>query len=106
MALTLVSSEGPLGPGMALRVCRPQTRGLYPSVDLGRRDTRVSQQLLDGPQVRPALQQVGGEGVPERVRVHAGLGGGVARPDPQAAPDVRCREPPAALGEEQRLVAI
>src|ERR1700750_985197 len=80
IALTLVSRGGPLGPRMALRVCRPQPGGLYPSVDLRRRDTCVAKQLLDGAQVRAALEQVSGEGVAEGVRVHAGLRRGVPRP--------------------------
>ena len=40
---------------------------VHMSVDLGRRDVRVAQEFLDGRQVRPPLEQVGGERMPERV---------------------------------------
>ena len=39
------------------------------SVDLSRRQTRVSQEFLDHPQVRPPVEQVRGEGVAQGVRV-------------------------------------
>src|SRR5688572_4908619 len=40
------------------------------------------------------------------MRMDRSLRCGVPRPRPQAAPDVRRREPPAGLGEEQRLLAV
>src|SRR5215207_10921701 len=45
-----------------------------------------------------------GERVPQRVRVDRALRRGVPRPRAQAAADVRRGEPPAGLGEEQRLL--
>ncbi len=41
---------------------------VYVCVPLGGREARVPQELLDGPQVGPGLEHVGGEAVPERVR--------------------------------------
>src|SRR3954471_24165668 len=91
---------------MAFSVCRPKPGGLYPSVDLGRRDAGVTQHLLDRPQVRTALEEMGGEGMTQGVRVYARLRRGVARPYAQAPPDIRGREPSAALGHEQRRLRI
>ena len=48
----------------------------------------MTEHLLDRAQVRAAVQEVGREGMSQRVRVHAGLRRGVTRPDAQAAPDV------------------
>ena len=53
---------------MAPCVGRSQPRGLYPSVDLGRGDRGVAEQLLDRAQVRAAVQQVRRERVAQRVR--------------------------------------
>src|SRR3954471_4631282 len=58
----------------------------------------MAQQLLDGAQVRAALQKVRGERVAERVRGHAGAAARVL----ETPPHVRGREPSAALREEQR----
>src|SRR5437868_13226042 len=79
--------------------------GLYPSVDLRRGHTLMSEHLLDCPKVRPAVEQVRRERVAERVRVDAALDGGVACPDAKAPAHVRCGQPPARLGQEQRLLA-
>src|SRR3712207_3560256 len=57
--LTLVSTF--LGPWMGARVRPSEARRLYPSVDLRRRDRCMAEQLLDGSQVRAALQEVGCE---------------------------------------------
>src|SRR5690606_11064488 len=71
------------GPSAALaRGCRavahgPRVRGLvdlaqrvcgHERVQLGRRDRGVAEQLLDDAHVRPAVQQVGREGVAQGVR--------------------------------------
>src|SRR5690242_1241324 len=79
IALTFVSTWS-LCPGMAACVGCAQPRGLYPSVDLGRADGCVAKELLDRPQVRAALQQMGREGVAQRVRMHLALRLCVARP--------------------------
>ena len=59
----------------------------------------MAEQLLDGAQVGAAVEEVGGEGVAQRVRV----GGRVGPPVEQPA-DVAGREAPAAAVEEHRLV--
>src|SRR3954451_11977050 len=105
MALTLVSMPcSGSGPWVALRVGGPKPGGLYPSVDLGRGDRGVAEQLLDGPEVGAAVEQVGREGVAQGVRGDAAVDRGVARPHPQAAPDVGGREPAAGLREEERVL--
>src|SRR2546421_920548 len=53
---------------MRLRIGLSQPPRLYPSVCLSRADARVPEQLLDHAQVRPALEQVRGERVAQRVR--------------------------------------
>ena len=40
----------------------------HPGVDLGGRGRTVTQQLLHGPDIRPAVEQMSGEGVSQRVR--------------------------------------
>ena len=47
-------------------------------VDLGRLEMAVAQQLLDRAQVRPALQEMAGEAVPQGVRMRRGV-----RPEPR-----------------------
>src|SRR4029079_12475931 len=82
-----------------------EPRGLYPSVDLRRRNARMSEHLLDGPQVSPAVEQMRRERVPEGVRVDPSLDRSVPRPHAQAAPDIRRGQARAGLGEEERLLA-
>ena len=54
---------------MALCIGGLEPRGLYPSVDLGRRDGSVPEKLLDRTQVGPALEQVRRERMAQRMRV-------------------------------------
>src|SRR5258705_13963547 len=70
-------------------------------VELGRTDTRMSEQLLNDAQVGPALEKVRGERVAERVRADP-----IAQPGPpgRGADGGECllaRQPPAAIAEEQ-----
>ena len=82
-----------------------QLRGVDVGVPLRRGQLNVPEQLLDRAQIGAALQQVRGEGMPERVRADA-----EAR---AAGRDVACdealhaapREPCAARGDEQRIAA-
>ena len=71
-------------------------------VDLGGGHRRVAEQLLDDADVGAAVEQVGGEGVPQRVRRdvagHPGPLGGLD----QHRPGGLAREPAAAGVEEQR----
>ena len=73
-----------------------QAPRLYPSVGLGRAYRGVAEQLLDRAQIGPALEQMGGERMTQRVGRHPGL----ARLEVQAAPHVRGRQPATALGQE------
>src|SRR6478609_10052882 len=66
----------------------------------------MAQQLLNGPQIRTALEQVGRERVPEGVWMDRALLRRVARPDLQAAAHVGRREAPAGLGEQQRGLLV
>src|SRR3954447_14637052 len=91
---------------MRARVRGFQARRLYPSVGLRRRDRGMTEQLLDRAQVGATLQQVGREGMAQRVRMDRSLDRGVACPDAQAAPDVRRREPPPRLTEEQSDLVV
>ena len=70
----------------------PQAPGVDVAVDLGRRERAVAEELLDHAQVGAALEQVGGEGVPQAVRVG------------KHAPDHARVEPAASRGDEQRVL--
>src|SRR5215207_1383482 len=72
----IVSTSGSSGThvGSSTRV-RPEVDVLQPfarevGVELGGRDVCVAEHLLDRAEVAAAREQVGGEGVPERVRAH------------------------------------
>src|SRR5215475_1908223 len=70
-------------------------------VDLRRGEIRVSEPLLHGPQVSPALQQMSSVGVPERVWVYTPpVGHGMSFQD---APGVTRRELAAPPIQEDRL---
>src|SRR4051812_40408937 len=103
-ALTLVSTVA-LYPCLCarMRLCIGLLKPLrlYPSVGLSRADARVAQQLLNRAEVGAALEQMGRERVPERVRRHPGRGPDTPGGQPQAAAHVARREAPAALREEQ-----
>src|SRR2546421_6834535 len=96
IALTFVSpiaiaspSPSPcLGPRMGLGIHPPKAPRLYPSVGLRRAYARVPEELLDGTQIGSALEQVGGEGVPQRVRRDTRSGRRPPRGEPQPAPHV------------------
>src|SRR3954453_3887897 len=107
MALTLVSTAclpQPLSARMCPLIGLFEPRGLYPSVDLRRGDTCMSEHLLDCPQVGAAVEEVGCERMTQRMRMDASLDGGVPRPHAKATPNVGGREPPPGLREEQSLL--
>src|SRR6476646_11043485 len=56
------------GPGVGLEVRLAHVIGGHVRVHLGRLDAGVAEHLLDAAQVAAALEQVGGERVPQRVR--------------------------------------
>ena len=76
------------GPRVELVVHAAEPAARDARVDLGRRDVGVPQHHLEGPQVRPVLEQVRGEGVPDHV-------GREARADPGLAPVARDQLPEA-----------
>src|SRR4051794_13092310 len=92
MALTFVSKLDFLpgyassGSRMCLCVCALEPRGLYPSVDLRRGDRGMPEHLLDRAQVGAAIEQMGGERVPQGVRMHVAGQRRLPRPHPQAPP--------------------
>ena len=87
-----VTALGPVGTGVAPVVHAAEAARVDVAVDLGRRQRRVSEQLLNRPEVGPALEQVGRVGVPEPVRVA------------QQPAQHRRVEPMSADREEQRVV--
>ena len=58
----------PLGPRVGASVDVPDPLSGQMRVQLGRGDTRMSEQLLDDAQVGAALEQMGRERVAQRVR--------------------------------------
>ena len=58
-------------------------------VDLGRGDVGVAQHLLDGAQIRPAIQQMGGEGVAQ----HMGRQAAGVDPGPRCQSLQQLRDP-------------
>ena len=64
----------------------------------------MAEKLLDRAQIGAALEQVGSEGVPQRVGRDAGPDRRIADPAPQAAAHIRGREPAATAGQQQRLL--
>src|SRR3954468_18566658 len=87
---------------MGPRVDLPDPLAREGGVELVRGDTRMSEQLLDDPQIRAALEEMGREGMAERVRRDIA---GEPRPTGGGA-DHRERllsgEPTTPIAEEQR----
>ncbi len=102
------SRPGPvMSSGMEPGVNLAEPAEFHPGVDLGRRDRRVPQHLLDSAKVRAPGQQVGGEAVPQGVRTDVSLQSGrqgvllddpsrdrcakaagpTSRPEPWSSPD-------------------
>src|ERR1043166_7413615 len=61
------------GAGVELPVDLAQVAAVEGGIDRGGGDAGVAEQLLHHAQVGAALEQVRGERVPQRVRVHPGL---------------------------------
>src|SRR6185503_2225395 len=90
--VTSVAKVTDLRSGVRPVVDAPQAAAVDVAVDLRGRERAVPEQLLDHPEVGTPLEQVGGEGMPEAVRVgrQAAEGAGV--------------EAAAAGGEEDRVL--
>jgi len=70
-------------------------------VDLRGADVGVPEQLLDGAQVAAGLEQMGGEGMPQHVRMHRPVQALPARPVVESGLNGAVRQPPAAATDEQ-----
>src|SRR5262249_2015630 len=79
-------------PGVGLVIDVHQASQIDVGVALRGREARVAEQLLDGPQVRAAAEEVGGERVTEGVRARLGRRA--------AGDDVVCEEPRHAARRE------
>ena len=79
------------GPRMGPAIDVPDPLPGQMRVQLGRGDTRMTEQLLDDPQVGAAFEQVRRERVPQRVRAHP-----AARGPPASPPRSRPPRPTAA----------
>src|SRR4051812_551320 len=90
---------------MSVRIRVAEAGRIDPSVNLCGRDRGVAEQLLDRAQVGTALQEMRGEAVTQRVRRDSGRQRSFANPEPEPPGDVGVGEAPAALGEEEGLLA-
>src|SRR5215210_8265815 len=92
---------------MCLEIQLASARIGYVRVQLGRREVRVAEHLLDAPQVGAALEEVRRERVPEQVGVDAlGLETGLGGEPSQDQEDARTRERASLrVQEELRSVA-
>ena len=72
---------------MSLRVGATQPIGGHMGVQLGRREGRVAEDLLYGPQIRSAFEQVGGGGVAQAVRAEVRGSVDVREPGVNQSPD-------------------
>ena len=74
----MVTRRAPLCPRVRLVVDLFEARPRDVGVDLRRGEVRVSEELLHEPQIRPAVEQVRRETVPESVGGNAGDAGATA----------------------------
>src|SRR5687768_6246905 len=86
---------------MELAVHRPKILAIDVSVDLRRGNVGVAEHFLDGAKVGAALEQVGGERVPQRVRTHVLRDAGLLDVMAEDLPRSHARERRAARVEEQ-----
>ena len=75
-------------------------------VDLGRRDARMSEQLLHDAQVAASLDEVRGEAVAQHVRRHRLLDAGCRSVTLDDSEDALSRDPAAAHVEDQRVALL
>src|SRR3954454_8972239 len=71
-------------------------------IDLGGGDAGVAEELLHCAQVLRGLQHVGGEGMPQHVRMHVLAEPAPPRPGPQPRIDGLRRDATAAAADEER----
>src|SRR4051794_12980249 len=90
---------------MTASVLSLQPGWLNLGVNLRRGQTGMAEQLLDAPQVRAALQQMGRKRVAQGVRRDAAGDCGLADPPLQPPAHVRGVQAPPALRDEQSVLA-
>src|SRR5690349_15856031 len=100
VSLALIGTTLSAGTGVALGIHLTQPLHRDQRVDLGRRDRGVAEQLLHDAHVRPSVEQVGGERVPQRVGREVSVEAGPLGGCPQHGPRRLARQPPAPLVEE------
>src|SRR4051812_1724928 len=91
---------------MTLCVSGLEPGGLYPSVNLSRRDGGVAQELLDRAEVGAALEQVRRERVAQGVGRDSAVHLGATRPGPQPAAHIRRRQAPTGPRKKERRLAV
>ena len=89
---------------MRFLVHREQLRRVDVRVALGRAQTRVAEQLLNGAQIGAALQQMGRKGMSQRVRTDA-AGRWQMRRIARTSRSMSGRSAAAAVVHEQRIAA-
>lgn len=90
-------------PRVRLGEGRSQAFGADVRVSLGGSERRVAEYLLDGPQIRAAVQKMRGRGMPQIVRRYVGNTRARCEPVDRLAERARIK-PPASRAEEQRPV--
>ena len=85
--------------GACVRLAQPPR--LHPGVDLGRRDARVAEKLLDRAKVRAPLEQVGGERVAQGVGRDPPQRGDLLDPFAETPRHIGGGQAQPALGDEQ-----
>ena len=92
-------------PGMKFFIGLQQVAEVQRGVFFGRGQAGMAQQLLDDAQVRPPLQQVGGEGMAQQVGMdmRAGNGSGCGRPAAGCARPSAAEAAAAGIDEDQVL---
>src|SRR5215207_8215283 len=89
---------------MTPSVLASEPRRLNLGVDLRRGEAGVTEQLLDRAEIRAALEQVGRERVPQRMRGDPSRDRRLPDPALQPAAHVRWVKPPPALRQKQRIL--
>src|SRR5688500_17944687 len=93
-----------LGAGVSFLVDIQNMRDVHGGVALRRGQARLTEQLLDSPEVRSALQEVGGEAVAEGVRAYAAGQGQLQHPLTDDSPHISVRQAgPACVDEDRRI---
>src|SRR3954468_4631648 len=99
MAFTFVSK--PSRSRVSRCVHRLEPPRLYPGVGLRRANRRMTEQLLNSPQISAPFEEVGCEGVAQGVRRDPALERRATPPGGQATPHIGRRKPPSALREKE-----